>query len=181
MPDFKGRKDFPEVPDDKIKIGDYSGANRLSVVDIYSPKGEPALRDRMMEPVKGESNTYDSPILSQQPVIVLSDTSTEEALINAIDGYVSKQSPAFDGSKLQKLPKFTAEQLTPKPKTEGGEVQKIIGDVLGAIPLVGGALESILEADDDEVGSTERQNKKGNEIVKSMDLEEGSRSWSYQG
>lgn len=35
---------------------------------------------------------------------------------------------------------------------EGGEVQKIIGDVLGAIPLVGGALEAIMEADDDEVG-----------------------------
>ncbi len=89
MPDFKGRKDFPEVPDDKIKIGDYSGVNRLSVVDIYSPKGEPTLRDCMMEPVKGESNKYDSPILSQQPVIVLSDDSVEAALIKSIDKYLS--------------------------------------------------------------------------------------------
>ena len=64
MPDFKGRKDFPEVADDKIKIGDYSGMNRLSVVDIYSPKEEPELRDQIMEPVKGESNNYDSPILA---------------------------------------------------------------------------------------------------------------------
>ena len=48
MPDFKGRKDFPEVADDKIKIGDYSGMNRLSVVDIYSPKEEPELRDQIM-------------------------------------------------------------------------------------------------------------------------------------
>jgi len=92
MPDFKGRKDFPEVADNKIKIGDYSGMNRLSVVDIYSPKEEPELRDQIMEPVKGASNNYDSPILSQQPVIVLSDDASEEAfLINAIDGYVAKQ------------------------------------------------------------------------------------------
>ena len=48
MPDFKGRKDFPEVADDKIKIGDYSGSNRLSVTDIYSPKAEPELRDQII-------------------------------------------------------------------------------------------------------------------------------------
>ena len=91
MSDFKGRKDFPEVADDKIKIGDYSGVNRLSVVDIYSPKAEPELRDQMIEPVKGETNKYDSPILSQQPVIVLSDVESEEAtLMKAIDGYVAK-------------------------------------------------------------------------------------------
>ena len=92
MSDFKGRKDFPEVADDKIKIGDYSGWNRLSVVDIYSPKAEPELRDRMMEPIKGKINTYDSPILSQQPVIVLSDDASEEALlIKAIDGYMGEE------------------------------------------------------------------------------------------
>jgi len=92
MTDFKGRKDFPEVADNKIKIGDYSGMNRLSVVDIYSPKEEPELRDQIMEPVKGASNNYDSPILSQQPVIVLSDDASEEAfLINAINGYMAKQ------------------------------------------------------------------------------------------
>ena len=90
MPDFKGRKDFPEVADDKIKIGDYSGMNRLSIVDIYSPKEEPVLRDQMMESVD-DCNNYDSPILSHQPVIVLSDTAAEEALIKAIDGYVGKQ------------------------------------------------------------------------------------------
>jgi len=90
MPDFKGRKDFPEVPDDKIKIGDYSGVNRLTVVDIYSPKGEPTLRDQMMEPLD-DYNNYDSPILSHQPVIVLSDIQSEEALIKAIDGYIAKQ------------------------------------------------------------------------------------------
>ena len=92
MPDFKGRKDFPEVADTKIKIGDYSGTNRLAVTDIYSPKAEPTLRDQMIEPVKGnKQNNYDSPILSQQPVIVLSDMEAEAALINAIDGYVAKQ------------------------------------------------------------------------------------------
>ena len=48
MPDFKGRKDFPEVDDKKIKIGDYSGTNRLSVVDIFSPKEKPELRDQMI-------------------------------------------------------------------------------------------------------------------------------------
>jgi len=90
MSDFKGRKDFPEVADDKIKIGDYSGWNRLSVVDIYSPKAEPELRDRMMEPIKGKTNNYDSPLLSQQPVIVLSDVKTEANIINAIDGYLGK-------------------------------------------------------------------------------------------
>lgn len=106
MPDFKGRKDFPEVPDDKIKIGDYSGVNRLTVVDIYSPKGEPTLRDQMMEPLD-DYNNYDSPILSHQPVIVLSDTQAEEALINAIDGYVAKQDydslgeSAFDSAPQQ--------------------------------------------------------------------------------
>ena len=91
MPDFKGRKDFPEVADAKIKIGDYSGSNRLAVTDIYSPKSEPELRDQIMEPVKGKTNNYDSPILSQQPVIVLSDMDAEDALMDAIDGYVAKQ------------------------------------------------------------------------------------------
>ena len=95
MPDFKGRKDFPEVADAKIKIGDYSGTNRLSVTDIYSPKAEPELRDQMMEPVKGKTNNYDSPVLSQQPVIVLSDMGAEAALMNAIDGYVAKQGDSF--------------------------------------------------------------------------------------
>ena len=90
MPDFKGRKDFPEVADEKIKIGDYSGNNRLVVTDIYSPKGEPELRDQIMEPVKGpdSENGYDSRILSQQPVIVLSDDSEEQSLINSIDKYL---------------------------------------------------------------------------------------------
>ena len=91
MPDFKGRKDFPEVADAKIKIGDYSGTNRLAVTDIYSPKSEPTLRDQMIEPVKGnKQNNYDSPILSQQPVIVLSDVEAEANIINAIDGYLGK-------------------------------------------------------------------------------------------
>jgi len=86
MPDFKGRKDFPEVDDKKIKIGDYSGTNRLSVVDIFSPKEKPELRDQMIEPIKGNKpNNYDSPMLSQQPVIVLSDDESEEAaLIKAV-------------------------------------------------------------------------------------------------
>lgn len=94
MPDFKGRKDFPEVADDKIKIGDYSGVNRLAVVDIYTPKEEPGLLDRVIETIKGPAaNDYDSRILSQQPVIVLSDDESEEAmLIKAIDGYVGKES-----------------------------------------------------------------------------------------
>ena len=64
MPDFKGRKDFPEVAYDKIKIGDYSGSNRMAVVNIYTPKEEPALLDRVMESVKGPAaNEYDSRIL----------------------------------------------------------------------------------------------------------------------
>ena len=131
MTDFKGRKDFPEVADNKIKIGDYSGMNRLSVVDIYSPKEEPELRDQIMEPVKGASNNYDSPILSQQPVIVLSDDVSEEAfLINAIDGYVLKEKN--DGYVTK------------------AEVQKIIGTVLGKIPIVGDIAENILSADTDE-------------------------------
>ena len=90
MQDFKGRKDFPEVADDKIKIGDYSGTNRVTVTDIYSPKGEPALLDRVIETVKGPAaNEYDSRILSQQPVIVLSDdASEEETLIKSIDAYL---------------------------------------------------------------------------------------------
>ena len=91
MPDFKGRKDFPEVADAKIKIGDYSGNNRLAVTDIYSPKPEPELRDQIMEPRKGKPNNYDSPVLSQQPVITLSDMDAEAALIRAIGGYVEKQ------------------------------------------------------------------------------------------
>jgi len=94
MPDFKGRKDFPEVADDKIRIGDYSGVNRLAVVDIYTPKEEPGLLDKVIETIKGPTaNDYDSRILSQQPVIVLSDDESEEAmLIKAIDGYVGKES-----------------------------------------------------------------------------------------
>lgn len=94
MPDFKGRKDFPEVADDKIKIGDYSGTNRVTVTDIYSPKGEPALLDRVIETVKGPAaNEYDSRILSQQPVIVLSDdASEEETLIKSIDAYLGDAS-----------------------------------------------------------------------------------------
>ncbi len=85
MPDFKGRKDFPEVADAKIKIGDYSGTNRLAVTDIYSPKSEPTLRDQMIEPVKGnKQNNYDSPILSQQPVIVLSDVQTSKTKRSSI-------------------------------------------------------------------------------------------------
>jgi|TARA_R110000744_G_scaffold153184_1_gene267537 hypothetical protein len=92
MPDFKGRKDFPEVADDKIKIGDYSGASRVTVVDIYSPKGDPELLDRVIETVKGAAaNDYDSRILSQQPVIVLSDDKSEESmLIKSIDKYLGK-------------------------------------------------------------------------------------------
>ena len=91
MPDFKGRKDFPEVADAKIKIGDYSGNNRLAVTDIYSPKAEPELRDQIMESRKGKPNNYDSPMLSQQPMITLSDMDAEAALMDAIDGYVAKQ------------------------------------------------------------------------------------------
>ena len=92
MPDFKGRPDFPEVPDDKIRIGDYSGTNRGTVTDIYSPKGEPQLLDRVIETVKGPAaNEYDSRILSQQPVITLSDDlSEEEMLIKAIDSLIGK-------------------------------------------------------------------------------------------
>ena len=43
-----------------------------------------------MEPVKGpdSENGYDSRILSQQPVIVLSDDSEEQSLINSIDKYL---------------------------------------------------------------------------------------------
>jgi len=194
MPDFKGRKDFPEVADDKIKIGDYSGMNRLSIVDIYSPKEEPELRDQIMEPVKGKSNNYDSPILSQQPVIVLSDDASEEAfLINAIDGYVAKQGQDIgfseqigegaavkpegltlaDAGVEKATPKIrhqrqmkeweredvqerTAAPPPPKPKrkdspSEGGELQKIIGDILGKIPLIGGLAEGILESDDNDL------------------------------
>ena len=94
MPDFKGRKDFPEVADDKIRIGDYRGGNRLSVVDIYTPKEDPALLDRVIETVKGPAaNDYDSRILSQQPVIVLSDDESEEAmLIKSIDSYLGDAS-----------------------------------------------------------------------------------------
>jgi hypothetical protein len=94
MPDFKGRKDFPEVADDKIKIGDYSGINRVTVTDIYSPKSEPKLLDRVIEPVKGKvANDYDSRILSQQPVIILSDDESEEAmLIKSIDSYLGDAS-----------------------------------------------------------------------------------------
>ena len=93
MPDFKGRKDFPEVADDKIKIGDYSGSNRMAVVNIYTPKEEPALLDRVMESVKGPAaNEYDSRILSQQPVIVLSDDESEEAiLIKSIEGWLGTE------------------------------------------------------------------------------------------
>ena len=93
MPDFKGRKDFPEVADAKIKIGDYSGANRMAVVDIYTPKEEPGLLDKVMETVKGPAaNDYDSRILSQQPVIVLSDDeSEEESLIKSIDGWLEAE------------------------------------------------------------------------------------------
>ena len=93
MPDFKGRKDFPEVADDKIKIGDYSGSSRMSVVDIYSPKEEPGLLDKVMATVKGPAaNEYDSRILSQQPVIVLSDDESEEAiLIKSIDGWLGAE------------------------------------------------------------------------------------------
>ena len=94
MPDFKGRKDFPEVADEKIKIGVYSGINRVTVTDIYSPKGEPGLLDQVIEPVKGSvANEYDSRILSQQPVIVLSDdASEEETLIKSIDAYLGDAS-----------------------------------------------------------------------------------------
>ena len=93
MPDFKGRKDFPEVADDKIKIGDYSGSSRMSVVDIYTPKEEPGLLDKVMATVKGPAaNDYDSRILYQQPVIVLSDDESEEAiLIKSIDGWLGAE------------------------------------------------------------------------------------------
>ena len=113
MPDFKGRKDFPEVPDDKIKIGDYSGVNRLAVTDIYSPKAEPGLKDQIMEPIKGETNNYDSPILSQQPVIVLSDVEAESRLINAIDGYLGKD--------WKKDPMPTQRGKDPMPTQRGGK------------------------------------------------------------
>jgi len=195
MPDFKGRKDFPEVADDKIKIGDYSGMNRLSIVDIYSPKEEPELRDQIMEPVKGKSNNYDSPILSQQPVIILSDVEVESNIINSIDSYLGKQEvdksampfpkggdprKGGDPSKPRDVkgvakatPKIrhqrqmkeweredvqerTAAPPPPKPKrkdspSEGGELQKIIGDILGKIPLIGGLAEGILESDDNDL------------------------------
>ena len=133
MPDFKGRKDFPEVADDKIKIGDYSGMNRLSVVDIYSPKEEPELRDQIMEPVKGESNNYDSPILSQQPVIILSDDGSEEAtLMKAIDGYVEKHNgnnttdsdAPFSGTDPMPKREEFSDQEPPEPKPDYGRKLK---------------------------------------------------------
>ena len=47
MPDFQGRKDFPEVADDKINIGDLRDGGFLVQRDIYSPKEKPVLQDRM--------------------------------------------------------------------------------------------------------------------------------------
>jgi hypothetical protein len=147
MPDFKGRKDFPEVADAKIKIGDYSGTNRLSVTDIYSPKAEPELRDQIMEPVKGKTNNYDSPILSQQPVITLSDTDSEAALIRAINGYVAKQADSRSdieegfGEPKQKEPReehpsreherdvAPKRKRNPRRNREAMDVQKFSGDL----------------------------------------------------
>ena len=48
MPDFQGRKDFPEVADDKINIGDLRDGGFLVQRDIYSPKEKPFLQDSMM-------------------------------------------------------------------------------------------------------------------------------------
>lgn len=89
MPDFKGRKDFPEVADEKIRIGNYGGTGLLAVSNIYSPKEEPFLRDRILEPVKGKpENDYGSKILSQQPTIMLDNA--EGVLIKAIDDYLNR-------------------------------------------------------------------------------------------
>ena len=173
MPDFKGRKDFPEVADEKIKIGDYSGTNRLAVTDIYSPKGEPELRDQIMEPVKGESNNYDSPILSQQPVIVLSDVGAEEAtLIKAIEEYVEKETDydaeyghlqePYDAQIGSEIRGRTSGANAPDKSRhrEGPAESRKISQSHGMMT----------SADEEET-----------KLLKSDDLEEGSRSWSYQG
>ena len=225
MPDFKGRKDFPEVDDKKIKIGDYSGTNRLSVVDIYSPKGEPELRDQMMESVKGKPNNYDSPILSQQPTIVLSDVESEEAsLIKAIDGYVGKQFGEGGGPGVANMKpihrqmgrgatRYVPERYVHGDVTatspSGRETVIPTEDLPGAIKPreddeaveIGKAEEketptnigeghqsSMQEGTHSETGerflfppSAPSSDVKTRKIQKSDDLEEGSRSWSYQG
>jgi len=130
MPDFKGRKDFPEVDDKKIKIGDYSGTNRLSVVDIFSPKEKPELRDQMIEPIKGNKpNNYDSPMLSQQPVIVLSDDESEEAaLIKAIgdveDAVLIKAMETLEKVKFSDGPSVTDTADYFQPGSERGQHQE---------------------------------------------------------
>lgn len=48
MPDFQGRKDFPEVADDKINIGGLRDGGFLVQRNIYSPKEEPVLQDKML-------------------------------------------------------------------------------------------------------------------------------------
>lgn len=193
MPDFKGRKDFPEVADEKIKIGDYSGSNRLAITDIYSPKGEPELRDQIMEPVKGESNNYDSPILSQQPVIVLSDDESEEAtLIKAINGYMGKEGEDYHEEYGHLQEPFDAKlgsevrgrrlRMPDAPDysrhREGPAESRKISQSHGMMTA----------ADEDEATSnigeghqSRRSDVESREINKSADLEEGSRSWSYHG
>jgi len=212
MPDFKGRKDFPEVADEKIKIGDYSGTNRLAITDIYSPKGEPELRDQIMEPVKGESNNYDSPILSQQPVIVLSDVGAEEAtLIKAIEQYVEKETDydaeyghlqepydAQMGGEVRgrrlRMPDAPDKSRHREGPAESRKVSQSYGmmtsaDEEEAKTNIGEGHQSEMgHAVDTETGErfltpprTPTSDVASHKILKSDDLEEGSRSWSYQG
>ena len=210
MPDFKGRKDFPEVADEKIKIGDYSGTNRLAISDIYSPKGEPELRDQIMEPVKGETNNYDSPILSQQPVIVLSDTESEIALIKAIEEYVEKETDydaeyghlqePYDaqmggeqrGVRGPKMaPDFKRNRSGPPESRKISQSHGMMtaADEEEAKTNIGEGHQSEMgHAVDTETGErfltpprTPTSDVASRKILKSDDLEEGSRSWSYQG
>lgn len=211
MPDFKGRKDFPEVADDKIRIGDYSGMNRLAVTDIYSPKGEPGLKDQILEPVKGATNNYDSPILSQQPVIVLSDDESEEAtLIKAIEQYVEKETDydaeyghlqePYDAQMGSETRGVRSPKMAPdfKRNRSGPPESRKISQAHGMMSAadeeeaktnIGEGHQSEMgHAVDTETGErfltpprTPTSDVASRKILKSDDLEEGSRSWSYQG
>jgi len=109
-----------------------------------------------MEPVKGKTNNYDSPVLSQQPVIVLSDMGAEAALMNAIDGYVAKQGDSRSdieegfGEPKQKPPREPHPSLAhekdaapkrkrvPRRNREAQDFQKL-GP--GGVPVPQGALK----------------------------------------
>jgi len=102
MPDHQGRQDFPEVADEKINIGSFKEWAPLGVSDIYSPKEEPKLRDKVL---------LDQAAILKEIVSMIESFSGKKADKKVEDPY--------KGSSIKKATGWTMDKQKPDVQGDG--------------------------------------------------------------